>query len=104
MSGGVAYVFDELQLFDTLCNLDMVDLESVWHDDDKALLKNMITRHYEETGSEQAGYILDSWQDMVGRFVKIMPVDYKKALERLKNRDQRSNDNSPATEEVYNNG
>ncbi|AQQ72266.1 Ferredoxin-dependent glutamate synthase 1 [Limihaloglobus sulfuriphilus] len=104
MSGGVAYVFDELQLFDTLCNLDMVDLESVWHDEDKTLLKNMITRHYEETGSQQARYILDSWRDMVGRFVKIMPVDYRKALERLKNRDQRSNDNSPATEEVYNNG
>ena len=34
MSGGIAYVLDEHQLFDTLCNLDMVDLENVWQEED----------------------------------------------------------------------
>ncbi len=36
MSGGIAYVLDEHQLFDTLCNLDMVDLESLWQDEDRS--------------------------------------------------------------------
>ena len=45
MSGGIAYVLDEFQLFDTLCNLDMVDLESVWHKQDQDLLKGWITQH-----------------------------------------------------------
>ena len=44
MSGGIAYVLDEMQLFDTLCNLDMVDLESVWRQEDKDLLYGLIPK------------------------------------------------------------
>ncbi|OXU14791.1 glutamate synthase large subunit [Sedimentisphaera salicampi] len=102
MSGGIAYVFDEAQLFDTRCNLDMVDIEFVHHQEDKQRLYDLITKHYEETGSERAEWILSSWRDMVGRFVKVMPVDYRKALERIREREERQNDNAPATEEVYN--
>ena len=101
MSGGIAYVFDEMQLFDTLCNLDMVDLECVWHGEDKERLHTMIAAHLAETGSERAKWILDNWDSMVGKFVKVMPVDYKKALDRLKEREQRETDSTPATEEVY---
>ncbi len=54
MSGGVAYVLDEQQLFDTLCNLDMVDLETVWQEEDQAVLHDLIDRHLHWTGSEQA--------------------------------------------------
>ncbi|MGE4286455.1 MAG: glutamate synthase large subunit [Phycisphaerae bacterium] len=104
MSGGIAYVFDEAQLFDTLCNLDMVDIEFVYQEEDKKRLHHLITKHYEETGSARAKLILESWADMVGRFVKVMPVDYRKALERIKEKEARDNDNAPATEEVYNNG
>ncbi len=101
MSGGIAYVFDELQLFDTLCNLDMVDLESVWRDEDKKVLHGLISKHCELTGSKRGKWILDSWPNMVGRFVKVMPVDYRKALERLKDKELSKTDNAPATEEVY---
>ena len=101
MSGGVAYVLDEFQLFDTLCNLDMVDLESVHLSADKKLLGDLIEHHLRWTGSRQARRVLDAWPEMVGRFVKVMPIDYRKALERLRDREQRSADFSPATEEVF---
>jgi glutamate synthase domain-containing protein 2/glutamate synthase domain-containing protein 1/glutamate synthase domain-containing protein 3 len=101
MSGGVAYILDELQLFDTLCNLDMVDLENVYKDEDCKLLYEMIEKHYKLTNSERAGNILDTWDDMVGRFVKVMPIDYRKALERIRQAEQRDTDTTPATEEVF---
>ena len=51
MSGGIAYVLDEHQLFDTLCNLDMVDLEPLWQEEDHACFRDLIRRHYRWTGS-----------------------------------------------------
>jgi len=101
MSGGVAYVLDEHQLFDTLCNLDMVDLEPIWHQDDMDVLKDLIARHLRWTGSEQARRILDNWKDMAGKFVKVMPTDYRKALQRLREREQPRTEFTPATEEVF---
>ena len=101
MSGGIAYVLDEMQLFDTLCNLNMVDLESVWQPRDKDLLYNLIQRHVDYTGSKRGKQILDAWPDMVGKFVKVIPVDYRKALERIRSAEQRSTETTPATEEVF---
>jgi glutamate synthase domain-containing protein 3 len=101
MSGGIAYVLDEHQLFDTLCNLNMVDLENVWQEKDVELLHTLITRHYEWTGSHRAQRILDNWSQMIGRFVKVMPIDYRKALERMREREERQQDMTPATEEVF---
>jgi glutamate synthase domain-containing protein 2/glutamate synthase domain-containing protein 1/glutamate synthase domain-containing protein 3 len=101
MSGGVAYVLDEHQLFDTLCNLDMVDLESLWQEEDEALLHSLISRHQRWTGSEQAQRILDSWDEMAARFVKVMPIDYREALERQREREEARDPFTPATEEVY---
>ncbi len=101
MSGGTAYVLDELQLFDTLCNLDMVELESVWHQDDKSLLNGLIRRHLEWTGSKRAQRILDTWQDTVGKFVKVIPIDYRRALEKMRADEERHTETTPATEEVF---
>jgi len=101
MSGGIAYVLDEMQLFDTLCNLDMVELESVWHQKDKELLHNLIEQHLKWTGSKQAARILDTWQDMVGKFVKVIPTDYRKALQKMRADEQRDTETTPATEEVF---
>jgi len=101
MSGGVAYVLDEMQLFDTLCNLDMVELESVWHKEDKELLSDLICKHLHWTGSKQAQRILDAWPEMVGRFVKVFPIDYRKALEKMRAGEQRHTETTPATEEVF---
>jgi glutamate synthase domain-containing protein 2/glutamate synthase domain-containing protein 3 len=104
MSGGIAYVLDEQQLFDTLCNLDMVDLENVWHEEDKARLRDLIERHVRWTGSARGRTILDDWRERVGRFVKVMPIDYRLSLERMKAREQRATEFSPATEEVFPHG
>jgi glutamate synthase domain-containing protein 3 len=101
MSGGIAYVLDEHQLFDTLCNLDMVDLESVWKEDDRELLYGLIQKHEKLTRSSRARRILDAWPDMVGRFVKVIPIDYRKALERMQAKEERDTDTTPATEEVF---
>ncbi len=101
MSGGIAYVLDDQQLFDTRCNLDMVDLETVWQEEDTRRLETLIRWHHELTGSEQARRILDNWARMVGRFVKVMPIDYRRALEQLRDREQRGAESMPATEEVF---
>ena len=100
MSGGIAYVLDEHQLFDTLCNLDMVDLEPLRHKEDQKLLHDLISRHYHWTESRQAQNVLEHWREMSGRFVKVMPIDYRKALERLRQREQVKADAAVATEEV----
>ena len=101
MSGGLAYVLDEAQLFDTMCNLDMVELESVWKEQDKSVLHDAISRHLKWTQSARAQYILDAWPDMVGRFVKVVPIDYRKALENMRAAQQRDTETIPATEEVF---
>ena len=101
MSGGLAYVLDEVQLFDTMCNLDMVELESVWKEEDKNLLHDLIQQHLKWTDSTRAQYILDAWSDIVGRFVKVVPIDYRKALEKMRAAEQRDTETIPATEEVF---
>ncbi len=101
MSGGIAYVLDKHQLFDTLCNLDMVDVEPVWKDEDVTRLRNLITRHYEWTNSRRAKEILDRWRDVIGTFVKVVPIDYRRAMQRLRDREERLTDTTPATEEVF---
>jgi glutamate synthase domain-containing protein 3 len=101
MSGGLAYVLDEAQLFDTMCNLDMVELESVWKEKDKKLLHDLIEQHLKWTDSTRAQYILGTWPDMVGKFVKVVPIDYRKALEKMRAAQQRDTETIPATEEVF---
>ncbi|HEY4761940.1 MAG TPA: glutamate synthase large subunit, partial [Thermoguttaceae bacterium] len=101
MSGGLAYVLDENQLFDTLCNLDMVELESLWQAEDQKIVQDLISRHYQWTGSVQAKRILDNWRQMSGKFVKVIPIDYRKAVEKMREREQVRGEQTPATEEVY---
>ena len=101
MSGGIAYVYDETQLFDTRCNLDMVDLESVWNDTDKRQLRDLLEDHYRFTNSARAKLILDNWEAHLPLFVKVMPVDYRKVLERMRMEEDTDQDTVSATEEVF---
>ena len=101
MSGGVAYVYDPSELFDTRCNLDMVDLETVWEDEDRDLLRGLLDKHVGCTGSERGGMILDNWDAHFPLFVKVMPIDYRKALERMRLGEDRDTETVSATEEVY---
>jgi glutamate synthase domain-containing protein 2/glutamate synthase domain-containing protein 1/glutamate synthase domain-containing protein 3 len=80
MSGGEAYVLDERGVFEGLCNQEMVDLEPVENEEDKAALRDLLQSHRDATGSVNAARVLDDWDAMLPRFVKVMPRDYKRVL------------------------
>jgi glutamate synthase (NADPH/NADH) large chain len=111
MSGGVAYVLDERGDFERHCNMAMVELEPIdpgdvspfdqangdtlerfnfvnlLHDmtkDDEMRLYRLIENHRHYTGSERAKAILGNWTAYLPKFVKVMPTEYRKALEALK--------------------
>ena len=102
MSGGIAYVYDYNQLFDTLCNLDMVDIETVTEKEDIDFLRTYIEKHIKFTGSKYAKKLLDNWEQTLPYFVKIMPIDYRRALEQLKFETMEKDDTLTITEEVFN--
>jgi glutamate synthase (ferredoxin) len=81
MSGGVAFVLNEAQAFERQCNTGMVTLETVDDIDDMALIKRLVQRHARYTGSSRARRLLASWRTAVTQFVRVMPVEYKRALE-----------------------
>ena len=81
MSGGVAYIFDKNAIFSDSCNLDMVGLENMVEEKDKMTLKNLLENHLKYTHSANARRILEQWEDMLPKFVKVMPHDYKRVLE-----------------------
>jgi glutamate synthase domain-containing protein 3 len=88
MSGGIAYVYDEDRLFDTRCNLAMVDLEIVEDHNDCEELKGLIHRHYVYTGSRKACFILENWQACLPSFVKIFPMEYRRVLGKMMKEDE----------------
>ncbi|KAB1078682.1 glutamate synthase large subunit [Methylobacterium soli] len=110
MSGGIAYVLDEDGSFSARCNLSMVDLEPVEEEDDlmrrfhqdgdletkgrvdilanmsghdEERLSQLITNHLKYTGSPRAQAILDDWAGYRTKFVKVMPVEYRRALREM---------------------
>ncbi len=114
MSGGIAYVLNESQDFDKRCNMAMVDLEPI-SDEDKMLedhghqrgdlethgrvdimgdmtgydalrLRKLIENHIHYTNSGRAREIIDNWDNFLPKFVKVMPVDYRRALQEMQAR------------------
>jgi glutamate synthase (NADPH/NADH) large chain len=110
MSGGIAYVLDEDGGFQALCNMAMVELESVREEDgidarayqaggfdgpggidvmadlsrhDAARLHYLISRHARFAGSRRAAEIIANWPAFLPRFRKVMPVEYRRALAEL---------------------
>jgi glutamate synthase (NADPH/NADH) large chain len=111
MSGGVAYVLDEAGDFAQRCNMAMVELEPVPEEDyllekfhhhggdidhkgrvdvsgdmtshDEERLYQLISNHVHFTGSTKGKAILDNWADYRPKFRKVMPVEYKRALEEM---------------------
>jgi glutamate synthase domain-containing protein 3 len=82
MSGGIAYLWDADARSRSRVNLDMVDLEEL-EAEDAAELRALVEEHARSTGSRRARGILDDWDEQLGRFVKVMPRDYRRALEEL---------------------
>ncbi|MBN1291068.1 MAG: glutamate synthase large subunit [Candidatus Latescibacteria bacterium] len=102
MGGGIAYVYNKSEMFESRCNLDMVDLESVWQDDDVKQLRSMIETYFKLTDSTTAGRILENWESALPLFVKVMPIDYRMSLERMRLSEGTEKETLSATEEVYN--
>jgi glutamate synthase (NADPH) large chain len=105
MSGGIAYVYDADGDFEKKCNMAMVTLEpvlssseqeakidrTIWHsvlrggqgESDEVILKSLIERHLAYTGSLRALKLLDDWSNSRSKFVKVFPLEYKRALGEL---------------------
>jgi len=88
MSGGIAYVFDEAGDFIDKCNPEMVDLDPLESDEDIAELLDLIGQHKKLTGSTVARRVLDEWPDVLQKFVKVMPRDYKRVLAERQRHDE----------------
>ena len=80
MSGGIAYVLDEDASFETRCNTQIVTLEAL-EDADATALRALIEEHGHRTGSPVAARLLADWSRALTSFVKVMPNDYRRALE-----------------------
>jgi glutamate synthase (ferredoxin) len=96
MSGGIAYVLDELGDFQTRVNTQMVDIESLEGGEETSRVRGMIERHGQFTGSARAKHVLENWDDIVSKFVRIMPKDFKRAIASL----QRAHDQGLSGEEA----
>ena len=83
MSGGIAYLFNENSSFDEKkFNLEMVELEDLQESDHKKL-QGLLQNHLDYTKSPKAASILSNWPKSSKKFIKVMPTDYKRALEMM---------------------
>jgi glutamate synthase domain-containing protein 3 len=83
MSGGIAYVYDVDRRFEGRCNSELVDLEELVAEDEIEALRSLVAEHAARTGSLVARNVLAAWERAVPRFVKVLPRDYRRALEEL---------------------
>ncbi len=84
MSGGIAYVLDEKGAFPILCNREMVALLPLDDGSEAEEVRAMIRRHAELTGSRLAERVLSDWDSLRQKFVKVMPKDYQRMLESIR--------------------
>ncbi|HTM03907.1 MAG TPA: hypothetical protein VL173_10420, partial [Vicinamibacterales bacterium] len=85
MSGGIAYVLDAAGGFERRCNLELVELEALDRED-LALVRDLIARHVELTGSHLGARLLSAWSTTSPQLTKVMPREYKRALAEQKKR------------------
>jgi glutamate synthase (ferredoxin) len=88
MSGGIAYVLDEAGDFHLRCNQQMVGLEKLTEESEIESIRQLIQRHAQYTKSQRAWKVLALWEEMVPKFVKVMPKDYKRMLQAIQNAEQ----------------
>jgi len=73
-------VLDPNDIFQRRCNTEMVDLESLDDPEDVQLVRSLIVRHVQYTGSELGSRVLESFEALQSLFVKVMPRDFKRVL------------------------
>ena len=82
MSGGIAYIYKNEQFSKNKFNMEMIDLESI-KDQDEDIISDMLENHFSNTNSKIAKMILSKWSKEKNNFIKVMPKEYKIALERI---------------------
>ena len=88
MSGGTAFIFDpESKFVNGLCNTETIEFEPI-EEEEAATLKSLIENHVKYTQSEKGSALLGDWENSLKSFIKVMPIEYKRALKRLKNEPQ----------------
>ena len=85
MSGGIAYVYDVNGDFDYFCNMGMVELSLLETEDDEREVRTLLEKHIAATASPCAARILAAWDTERSRFIKVLPIEYKKWLAAQKN-------------------
>jgi glutamate synthase domain-containing protein 2/glutamate synthase domain-containing protein 1/glutamate synthase domain-containing protein 3 len=84
MSGGIAYVLDLNGTFPPLVNREMVEVQDLSDPEDQEIVLDLVGKHVANTESARGRWVLDNWDEAITKFVKIMPLDYKLALQKLK--------------------
>jgi glutamate synthase (ferredoxin) len=82
MSGGIAYIYKNEQFSKNKFNMEMIDLESIKNQDED-IISDMLENHFSNTNSKIAKMILSKWSKEKNNFIKVMPKEYKIALERI---------------------
>lgn len=82
MSGGVAYIYDKDHSFDYFCNMELVEIRLLEETDSEGHLRSLIEAHHAHTGSALAGRILDDWENEKRNFLRVMPTEYRVAIEK----------------------
>jgi glutamate synthase domain-containing protein 3 len=88
MSGGFAYVLDEDGRFRDRCNTGLVELEAL-SNDDASLVASLLEEHLALTGSVKASELFARWEVTLARFVKVVPVEYRRVLEAARREEAR---------------
>ena len=101
MSGGVAYVLDEDNKLYKNLNKQLVNMEMLEYKNDIEDLRNIITKHVEYTGSKKGQKILDSFDEYVKHFKKIIPTDYKEMLRLTAEGEEQGMDHEKAEVEAF---
>ena len=84
MSGGIAYVLDRDGTFEYFCNKGMVELAPVREFEDQDFIIELLQRHVKHTGSPAAHDVLRNWHDYLPKFVRVLPLEYKRALDEMR--------------------
>jgi len=87
MSGGIAYVYDDDKTFKEKCNMDMVELGEV-KEEEKDTIYHLLHNHFKYTKSMKAKKILDNMHEELKKFVRVIPVEYKRILEGMKTEEK----------------
>ncbi len=84
MSGGIAYILNTDGKFAYFCNCGMVELSPIFEYEDQQFVKMLLEKHVDYTGSTVARNVLDHWHEFMPKFIKVMPLEYKRALQEMK--------------------